>query len=365
MLVVVTGVSGTGKTTLGMGLSQALGLPFLDADQFHTPANIDNGSYDDCSAVSLSIARVNGANLPIGSYGPQITLSCADVGSVRVGLRVEDAAGNVNYCWLDVLVEDKINPTCIAPASTSITCVEYNTMVPANNILEVSDELLDTFFGTAVGVDNCGATITHSISGDVNSCGVGSFTRTFISTDAAGLTNTNACTQRIDVIGIHDYRLTFPTDQSGDCAAIPVYAGVVADEYGCDLITTTTDVDTLRTLEAGDECFKLRVTYDVVNWCEYNSLGDPYIVTRDGSGVNNRNRQPRDIDNDVLYVNVIANDLSGTGDDEAFMTLFTDRVYSPDSPQLDKAFMGYAGKFNGLSDLVGFGGGLYRDGSIE
>ena len=41
MLVVVTGVSGTGKTTLGLGLSQALGLPFLDADQFHPPANIE------------------------------------------------------------------------------------------------------------------------------------------------------------------------------------------------------------------------------------------------------------------------------------------------------------------------------------
>ncbi len=41
MLVVVTGVSGTGKTTLGLGLSQALELPFLDADQFHPPANIE------------------------------------------------------------------------------------------------------------------------------------------------------------------------------------------------------------------------------------------------------------------------------------------------------------------------------------
>jgi len=40
MLVVITGVSGTGKTTLGMGLSAGLGLPFLDADQFHSPANI-------------------------------------------------------------------------------------------------------------------------------------------------------------------------------------------------------------------------------------------------------------------------------------------------------------------------------------
>ena len=191
--------------------------------------------------------------------------------------------------------------------------------------------------------------MTQSVSGSVNNCGVGTFTRVFVATDDAGFTNVGACTQRIDVIGIHDYRLTFPTDESGDCAEIPAYAGVGAEEFGCDLITTTTDVDTLRTLDAGDECFKLRVTYDVVNWCEYNSLGDPYIVTRDGNGVNNRQRQARDIENDVLYVNVIANSTVGTGDDQAFMTLFTDRVLSPNAPQRDREFIGYAG-----SDSRGF-----------
>jgi len=41
MLVVVTGVSGTGKTTLGRSLSQRLGLPFLDGDDYHPAANIE------------------------------------------------------------------------------------------------------------------------------------------------------------------------------------------------------------------------------------------------------------------------------------------------------------------------------------
>jgi 6-phosphogluconate dehydrogenase len=41
MLVVVTGVSGTGKTTLGRSLSQRLGLPFLDADDYHPEGNIE------------------------------------------------------------------------------------------------------------------------------------------------------------------------------------------------------------------------------------------------------------------------------------------------------------------------------------
>ncbi|MFT8246298.1 gluconokinase [Roseomonas sp. BN140053] len=38
--VVVMGVSGSGKTTVGGGIAAALGLPFADADDFHSPANI-------------------------------------------------------------------------------------------------------------------------------------------------------------------------------------------------------------------------------------------------------------------------------------------------------------------------------------
>jgi subtilisin-like proprotein convertase family protein len=301
-----------------------------------TPANIDAGSYDDCSAITRAIARVNANNLAIGGYHNELTITCADIGIVRVGLRVTDALGNENFCWLDVLVEDKLPPTCVAPGDVVITCEEYNTTLPAD-IMDASDETLDALFGTAAGVDNCGTTITQRISGDVNSCGVGRFTRTFVSTDDAGFVNTGACTQRIRVDGVHDYRLTFPTDESSDCAVIPEYDGVEAEELACDLITTTTDVDTLRTLDAGDECFKLRITYDIVNWCEYNTFGEPYLVPRDGDGVNNRQRFPRDLEADVLYLNVLPGlTTTTTDDDRAFMTLFTDRVFSPNAPQRDQ-----------------------------
>ena len=34
------GVSGVGKSTIGQGLAEALGVPFADADAFHPPANV-------------------------------------------------------------------------------------------------------------------------------------------------------------------------------------------------------------------------------------------------------------------------------------------------------------------------------------
>jgi gluconokinase len=40
MIIVLMGVSGSGKTTVGEALAQALGWPFRDADDFHPPQNI-------------------------------------------------------------------------------------------------------------------------------------------------------------------------------------------------------------------------------------------------------------------------------------------------------------------------------------
>lgn len=39
-LVVVMGVTGSGKTTVGMALAGRMGVPFADADDFHPPENV-------------------------------------------------------------------------------------------------------------------------------------------------------------------------------------------------------------------------------------------------------------------------------------------------------------------------------------
>jgi gluconokinase len=40
MIIVLMGVSGSGKTTVGQELTRQLGWPFVDADDFHPAANI-------------------------------------------------------------------------------------------------------------------------------------------------------------------------------------------------------------------------------------------------------------------------------------------------------------------------------------
>ena len=44
MIIVVMGVSGCGKTTIGQQLADRLGWPFFDGDTFHPSANIDKMS---------------------------------------------------------------------------------------------------------------------------------------------------------------------------------------------------------------------------------------------------------------------------------------------------------------------------------
>lgn len=39
-IFIIMGVAGTGKTTVGRASAEHLGLPFLDADDFHPPENI-------------------------------------------------------------------------------------------------------------------------------------------------------------------------------------------------------------------------------------------------------------------------------------------------------------------------------------
>ena len=41
MIVILMGVAGSGKTTVGRSLAQELGWAFYDADDFHLPANVE------------------------------------------------------------------------------------------------------------------------------------------------------------------------------------------------------------------------------------------------------------------------------------------------------------------------------------
>ena len=46
MFIIVMGVSGSGKSTIASMLAEQLGLPFHDADEYHSPENRNKMAHD-------------------------------------------------------------------------------------------------------------------------------------------------------------------------------------------------------------------------------------------------------------------------------------------------------------------------------
>ncbi|MEM7575506.1 MAG: hypothetical protein AAF433_21560 [Bacteroidota bacterium] len=292
-----------------------------------TPDDIDRASYDDCTEILREIAIVDEDDNLLTPWSASITLDCDDLGIIRVALRVTDDGNrdglfqpgidNSNVCWLEVLVEDKLAPLCVAPSPVVTACTDedvaglpqdLNAAMAADPVETAA--LLDLVFGAATGVDNCdGVTVEQSVLDQRSSCGTGVIVRTFSVTDAVGLTSQEVCTQTVTILGVHDYTIVFPADVGNEQCVQPDYNAVTFEERGCDLLTVTTDIDTFSA--DADECYKLRITYEVLNWCEYNTEEDPYVV-------------PRDADNDDFleentWVHVVPNGLGTLTDDVAWL----------------------------------------------
>jgi len=112
MIVVVMGVSGCGKTTVGRRLARALGVPFHDADDFHSPANIakmrsgtalsDEDRRDWLAVLAASLARWQ----PTGAV-----LACSALKErYRAGL-IAAVPGGISWVLLDgepVLIAERL-----------------------------------------------------------------------------------------------------------------------------------------------------------------------------------------------------------------------------------------------------------------
>lgn len=264
--------------------------------------DVDVNSYDDCTPQNLlllEVVRLDANGNPIGDWGPSVELNCNDLGMLRIGLRVTDDANrngvpepgidNSNTCFTDILVEDVLIPVCVAPNSVGVSCNDLNNNFPqdleaafAQNPSATID-LLNDLFGLPRGFDNCpGTSITQTVIDNRSSCGSGTIVRSFNVRDAQNLSSPLNCTQTITVVNNYNYTIVFPADRTSQECIEPDYNGVQVFEGNCDLITTTMFIDTFQ--GTADECYILRVTYEVINLCEYNTLGDPYTIPRDADG---------------------------------------------------------------------------------
>ncbi|QEE61958.1 gluconokinase [Salinibacterium sp. dk2585] len=102
-LVVVMGVSGSGKSVVGMGLAETLGLRFLDGDDLHPPANVEKMArgipLDDDDRMPW-LRLVGEALAEAAEAGQGIVMACSALRrSYRDGLRA--AAPRTVFVHLD------------------------------------------------------------------------------------------------------------------------------------------------------------------------------------------------------------------------------------------------------------------------
>jgi gluconokinase len=100
MIVILMGVSGAGKTTVGRRLAEDLQWKLLDADDFHPPANIEKMS----RGVPLEDAdrwpwldRLNAMVRESDSRGESVLLACS---ALKTRYRDRLAAGCARVSWV-------------------------------------------------------------------------------------------------------------------------------------------------------------------------------------------------------------------------------------------------------------------------
>lgn len=272
-------------------------------------AEVDAGSYAEIGGpVRLEVRRslqsfasepAPGADVgSFSSWNTQAAFGCNDAGRyVRIELRVWDNANGdgttggpgdaSNVCWLDVLIENKITPDCQPPDPVSLDCQNLPVGFP-NNLAAAfgvdptgTTALLNDLFGIATASSSCGATLTELAPIDNRNCGVGTIVRRFeaSSIGSNGATGTEVCTQEIVVAGYHEYAIQFPADAENSNCQPATGEEATGIEIGCDLLSFYQD--TTRFFATGDECYKLRKDIQIINWCEYDGVGDPYVIGRD------------------------------------------------------------------------------------
>lgn len=252
-----------------------------------TATDLDEGSYDDCTEVTLEVAFANPSSMmAIGNFAPSITLSCIDVGVVPVILRVTDENGNANQHMSVLNVVDNSAPVCIAPGAMSIDCIAADGMLPEDLDVEFAADpagtiaLLNSLFGQPTSLDNCGnEQVTQTVADNRNDCGQGTIERTFSVMDARGFVSTSGCQQTVAISGVRQYTIEWPADVATDCGDTPSFNEVTADITGCDLLVTTVETDTFTASSLA--CLRLRRTIEVFNFCEYNGIDEAYNVPRD------------------------------------------------------------------------------------
>jgi hypothetical protein len=328
--------------------------------------SVDDGSHDNCSIVSMEVAKMTDDCGNELLRGPYVEFCCAEAGkTVMVAFTVTDGHGNENTCMVTVEVEDKLPPQITCPPNLTISCrnsIDFDDLSPFGKVAlpgEVREEITihDGYNSGVVGIDgfttdNCDVSVEESHTKDLE-CGQGVITRTFTATDNGGLIST--CVQIITVLDEDPFEyndIDWPDDYydvtcvdtaiSPDISFWPEFL----NDHCASLATTYKD----KFFPFADgACMKIIREWTVVDWCQYNDK------TSEGLWTYN---QVLKFDNVIAPVieNLCQDSLICLFDEECMTTRYTTSILVSDDcthPDDIDYFWTYDENNDGIVDITG------------
>ena len=261
---------------------------------------IDGGSFDACGIVSKLI-RIKGTTDEFAEF---VTVGCEYIHTgLQIELKVMDGKGNFNICWLDVAVEDRINPICQPLQDILGDCEDYpngmlgestdvdeNSIMADNEYVALEGDLLAFYneqFGNPATLGICednlagancgGLTIEQQFQLIPLPCGEANGKRRYRAVDWTGNVS-NWIVQNITITAKQDWTITFPADWEGQCGDMAPAEDITIGNGPCDILGF--EVTERQFDNSGDACFKIERTYHIINWCKYVPGDAPVEIAR-------------------------------------------------------------------------------------
>lgn len=326
--------------------------------------DLNNASYDNCKPVYFLMAKMADASSPNifnRCYYPYRDFCCNNIGDNQVILLVLDQdptpffttlnnAGlgcdgtpglflsqnfafntsglNFNTCMVNVHVSDKLPPVLVScPANQRISCDWYadnlETQLASLTTAQAKCDLLTSLnFGSPIYYDNCVTNTTCNFSVSLDQCLEGSITRSWTTTDNAGNTALQPCTQTIRVDHVSDWAVEFPVSIDVNCGnTVPSFGEPEIFYETCELVAVTSD-DQVFTVPGTDACYKIVRQWTVINWCVVGAVVDQEVVEQ----------SERDMQNAGLPFPQCDVDSDGDCDDHTFRDSWRSGPSNPNRP---------------------------------
>ncbi|MDO7136207.1 HYR domain-containing protein [Algibacter lectus] len=200
-----------------------------------TAENVDNGSNDTCTNITLSVSETS--------------FDCSNVGANTVTLTAVDAYGNEATCDATVTVEDNVAPV--------IACKNITVRLDETGSVTIEPSDIDD------GSSDCSSEVTLAASQTVFDCSnIGANTVTLTVTDAYG--NAGTCDALVTVLDIVPptaicQAITVQLDADGNATITPEQIDNGSND-ACGIQDLSLDITTFDCSNIGDNTVELTVT---------------------------------------------------------------------------------------------------------